>query len=219
MKRLIQSALCVVVLSATASLTSAQTLSDAEVDSAIKAGQAKKFGHLVSDCNATAGMGEGIAASLAGGMQPNGGFSVTVSANAGRIAFLATDSKRLYKSFSAADVPETLRVPTIFVFADPQAPSRSQNTVSIASPVERIVLKSKVNPERVAQPEQFETENVEWSNLLGGKVAGTRGLARFDLNTVKELPPGDFDVVVITQAGERRCKVGAKDRAKLFPAK
>jgi hypothetical protein len=37
--------------------------------------------------------------------------------------------------------------------------------------------------------------------------------------SVKELPAGDFDVVVITQAGERRCKVGAKDRARLFPAK
>src|SRR6266516_4214982 len=104
MKRLIES-LCVVVLTATASLTSAQTLSDADVESAIKAGQTKKFDHLVSDCNATAGMGQGIAASLAGGMQPNGGFSVTVSANAGRIAFMAADAKRLYKSFSATDVP------------------------------------------------------------------------------------------------------------------
>jgi hypothetical protein len=41
MKRLIELALCLVALTATASLTSAQTLADAEVESAIKAGQAK----------------------------------------------------------------------------------------------------------------------------------------------------------------------------------
>jgi hypothetical protein len=208
-----------VLLIAVCPAASAQSISDADVEAAIKAGQAKKFDHLVSDCSATAGFGEGIAAGMAGGMQPNGSFSVTVSANAGRIAYMAADAKRLYKPFNAADVPESIRTPAIFVFADPEKPSRSGNVVSIASPVERIVLKSKVKPDAIAQPEHFETEPVEWSNLLGGKVEGTRGLARFDLNAVKELPSGDFDVVVITQAGERRCKVGAKDRAKLFPVK
>jgi hypothetical protein len=33
---------------------------------------------------------------------------------------------------------------------------------------------------------------------------------------VRELPAGDFDVVLVTQAGERRCKVGSGDRARLF---
>jgi hypothetical protein len=33
---------------------------------------------------------------------------------------------------------------------------------------------------------------------------------------IKELPSGDFDVVLITAAGERRCKVGASDRLKIL---
>jgi hypothetical protein len=198
-------------------ITQTQTISNAEVEAAIRAGQSKKFDHLISDCLANAGSGERVAGGLGGGIQSNASFRVTVSANAGRIAFMAADATRLNKPFSVADVPESMRTPAIFVFADPQKPSQSGNFVSVASPVDRIVLKSKPNSAAVAQPQHFETEPIEWPNPLGGTVAGTRGLARFDLNAVKALPKGDFDVVVITQAGERRCKVGAKDRAKLLP--
>jgi hypothetical protein len=194
-------------------------ITDADIDAAIKAGQSKKFDHLVSDCVAKVGFGEGIGAAMAGGIQPDAAFDVTVSANAGRVAFLAADAKRLYKTFTAADVPDSLKTPSIFVFADPQKPSRSSNTVSVASPIDRIVLKSKAKPDVVIQPEKFDAEPVEWSNLLGGKVEANRGLALFSYSAVKELPAGDFDVVVITQAGERKCKVGTKDRAKLFPTK
>src|SRR5258705_1915820 len=193
-----------------------QTISNAEVEAAIRAGLSRRFDHLISDCLASAGSGERLVGQ-GGGIQSNASFRVTVSANAGRIAFLAADANRLNKPFSVADVPESMRTPGIFVFADPQKPSQSGNFVSVASPVDRIVLKSKPNSAAVAQPQHFETEPVEWPNPLGGKVAGTPGLARFDLNAVKALPKGDFDVVVVTQAGERRCKVGAKDRAKLLP--
>lgn len=216
MKRL---PIAVAMLLVIASSTAAQTLSDADVTTAVQAGQSKKFDHLVANCIAGAGFGAGMAAGLAGGVQPDGAFNVTVSANAGRIAFMAADAKRLYKPFAAADVPEDMRAAAIFVFADPQKPSHVNKTISVASPIERIVLKSKSNAEAVAQPAKFDTEPVEWSNLVGGKVDGTRGLARFDLAAVKELPPGDFDVVLVTQAGERRCKIGASARAKLFPAK
>ena len=195
------------------------SLSDADIDTAIKAGQAKKFAHLVSDCLATVGMGESISASIAGGTQYNAGFDITVSANQGRIASLAAEAKRLYKSFALADVPETLRTPSIFVFADPHKPSRNGSTVVVASPIDQIVLKSKTKPDVVLQPETFDTEPVEWSNLMGGKVEANRGLALFSYAAVKDLPAGDLDVVVVTQAGERKCKIGTKDRAKLFPAK
>ena len=47
-------------------------------------------------------------------------------------------------------------------------------------------------------------------------MSGNRAVAFFDYGTVKELPPGEFDIVVITTSGERRCKVGLKDRQKLF---
>lgn len=47
-------------------------------------------------------------------------------------------------------------------------------------------------------------------------IQGNQAVAVFHLNQVKELPPGDVDIVLVTEAGERRCKIGTKDRAKLI---
>lgn len=212
-----------IVLAAAASLpimAGAQNITDAEIAAAIRAGQAKKFGDLLSTCFATPSFGDLFKeAEPAGGVKADGNYDVTVSTNAGRIAFLAADAKRLYKPFTATEVPDSLRKPAVFVVAEPKPPTQIGAYMSIASPVEKIVLKSKVNPDAVVQPSGFEAQPLEWSNLVGGTVKGTRGLATFNLNAVREMPPGDFDVVVITQAGERRCKVGAKDRARVFSAK
>ena len=154
---------------------------------------------------------------MAGGVQPTGAFDVVVSLAAGRIAFAAADSKRLYKPFAARDVTDQMRdMSKLFVTAIPRAPTRSTKTIDVPSPIERIVLKSKTSAGAVAQPTDMAFEPVEWSNLLGGKVQGNTGWATFALDDVREFPAGDFDVVLVTQAGERRCKVGANDRKKLF---
>ena len=47
-------------------------------------------------------------------------------------------------------------------------------------------------------------------------LQGNSAIATFSADDVKELPAGDFDVVIVTQAGERRCKVSAKDRTKIL---
>jgi hypothetical protein len=206
----------VALLLCTAATSNAQ-VTDGDIENAIKAGQMKKFDHLISSCIATVGFGEGLAGSLAGGIQPTGGFDVTVSASAGRIAFLSAEAKRLYKPFGIADVPESVKTPAIFVAIEPGKPSRSSNGIAVASPIDRVVFKSKSHPEMVVQPESVESEPVEWANLIGGKVTANRAIAKFSFDSVRELPPGDFDVVIITQAGERKCKVGSKDRAKLLP--
>lgn len=194
----------------------AQKISDAEALAAIKAGESKKFGDLVSNCVAGAGFAENMAAGVAGGIQRTGSFDVTLSANAGRIAYLAADAKRLYKPFTLTDIPDELRQPAVIVLVEPMKPTTSQNTVNVPAVIDHVVLKSKAVAEVVIQPTKVDTEPVTWSNLLGGKVDGNRAIAWFDYNAVRELPPGDFDMVVITGAGERRCKVGGKDRIKLF---
>jgi hypothetical protein len=197
-----------------------QRLTDAQIDEAIKAGQSKKFSQHVSDCTAGAGFGADLAANMAGGVQDNGAYNVTISANFGRVAFLAANAKRLYLPFSGASVPEPIRTaPTVFVHAEPQNPSRSDKTISVAAPVERIVIKSKTVETAVLQPVTFETEPVEWSNLLGGKVQGNRGIATFSLAEFLELPPGDIDIVLVTTGGERRCKIGKGDQTKIFGRK
>lgn len=198
---------------------SAQSLSDAQIAEAIKAGESKKFNHLIADCVATAGFGSGLAASLAGGVQRDGAFSVVLSGNAGRIAYMAARAKRLYKPFSFEQVTEDLRTPAVIVTVEPNDPYRTQSSISVAAPIEHVVLKSKAKSADVAQPKLVEKEPVEWSNLLGGKVEANRAVAYFDFDAVRELPAGEFDIVVITTEGERRCKVGIKDRQKLFTSR
>ncbi len=209
--------LTVFAITQTARAQQQALLDDVAVDAAIKAGQSKRFSHLISDCIATPGFGEGLGAAMAGGIQRTGGFNVYVSANAGRIAYLAADAKRLYKPFTIQNVDEALRTPMAFVAVYPQEPDRSGNTYKVAAPIERVVLKSKNDPNAIVQPETFETEPVQWKNLLGGSVDANSATATFPFEAIKRLPPGEFDVVVITPAGERRCKVGQNDRKKVFP--
>jgi hypothetical protein len=206
---------CAVVF---ATASPAQTLTDAQIAEAIKSGETKKYNHLISDCVATAGFGAGMAAAMAGGVNQTGAFNVVLSGNAGRIAFMAARAKRLYKPFAMENVTEDLRAPAVVISVEPQDPYHGAKSIDVAAPIEHVVLKSKANPTVSIQPKNVETEPVEWSNLLGGKVAGNRAVAFFEHNAVQELPPGEFDIVVITTAGERRCKVGVKDRTRLFPA-
>jgi hypothetical protein len=192
-----------------------EPLSDAVILTAIQAGENKKYDQLISGCNAHAGFGENFGASMAGGLQNNGSYSVVVAGNEGAIAVLAARGKRTYKRVTLENLPGDLRTPAIFVTVEPDTPSRTKKEVAMPAPIEHIVLKSKANSEAVAQPMHIDMEPVEFSNLLGAKLQSTRAIARFDIAAVKELPPGDFDVVVVSTAGERRCKVDAKDRAKL----
>jgi hypothetical protein len=195
----------------------AQTLDDAAVSAALQAGVSKKYSGLTSSCSAGVGFGAGLGASMAGGIQPVGSFMVMTSTAPGRIAFLASDAKRLYKSFTLADVtPEMRDASTVFVMIEPEKPARRQDTYEVPSPIEHVVLKSKTDGSRVAQPKDVQLSPREWSNLMGGKIEGNAAVATFALADVRELPAGDIDVVVITQAGERRCKINAKDRARVL---
>lgn len=204
-------------LTSTAVLAAQSRLSDSEVADAIKAGEARKYDHLISDCIATPGFGEDLGAGMAGGIQRTGSYDVVLSGPAGRIAALAADGKRLYKPFTLAMASDELRAPGIIVVVEPKTPARSGNVYRVPATIDHVVLKSKSKAETVVQPAGIDVSPVEWSNLLGGKVEGSRAIARFETSAVRELPPGDFDIVVITPQGERRCKVGTKDRERLFP--
>jgi hypothetical protein len=205
------------VLSITSTPLLAQQLDDAAVSAALQAGASKKYYEMVSTCIASPGFGAGLGASMAGGVQPIGDFDVVTTAAAGRIAFLAAEGKRLYKPFTATDVTAELRnEDTAFVIVNPKTPRMNQKTYEVPSLIERVVLKSKTDPNRVAQPTNVDLVPQEWSNLMGGKIEGNSAVATFAVSDVKELPPGDVDVVIITRDGERRCKINTKDRTKLF---
>lgn len=195
---------------------SVPSLTDGDVQKAIKAGQDRKFGDLVSDCTATAGFGQNMAAGMAGGIQPVGKFQVVVTGKAGLIATKAADAKRLYKTFGLADVTPEMRAPAVVVIVTPHNPTRSSNTYDVASPIDAVVLKSKVRADAVLHPANLELEPVEWKNLMGGTITANKAVAEFSRDAFRDMPAGEFDVVVVTQAGERRCKVGVSDRKKVI---
>lgn len=209
MKTLVAAVLCAALTVTT------QTLEDAAVEAAVKAGQSNKYKELISNCSAGPGFGAGMTAAMAGGVQPTGYFNVIVSRAAGRIAYLAADAKRLYKPFAVADVSQELRSDsTVFVTVVPDKPKRNNNTIDVASPIDHVVLRGP--NAMVVQPTNTSLTPMEWSNLMGGKVEANSAVATFEAAAVSNLPAGDIDVVVITAAGERRCKVGRGDRARLF---
>lgn len=165
---------------------------------------------LFSRCNATALAVDRFFLG-AGGHPELEHFHVSVSKTAGEIARLFADARRLYKTITPADVPDQLQTDAVYVFADPHQPTSG----SPPAPIEHIVLKSKDSGGAV-QPAAFKATPVEWGTAAGGSKPPNRATARFDIGPVRELPAGDFDVVLITTSGERRCKVGARDRQRLF---
>jgi hypothetical protein len=201
----------------TASAVSGQPITNGEIEAAIKAGLANKYDHLVSECAASTGASGGFAAAFGKGIESLTPFDVTVAANAGQIALLAAEAKRLYKAFTIADVPDELKhTAAVYVVAAPRRPGALFGRVAAAAPIERIVLKSRTQADRVVEPASFENTLVTFNGPHGGTVESTRGLATFPIAAVMELPRGAFDVVIVTHDAERHCKVGEKDRKKLI---
>jgi hypothetical protein len=130
------------------------------------------------------------------------------------VAFLAAEAKTKYLPYTKADVPEDLLKPAVHVWIEPNEPIKFQKNLLWASPIKHVVLKSKEKGDAVVQPDKLETEPVEWTNIAG-KFTGNRATVIFPMDAVKALPQGDFDIVLITEAGERRCKVRQGDRKRL----
>jgi hypothetical protein len=205
------------VLSAGGGAAFAQ-LNEAQVIQAIQAGESGKFQSLLSTCLATPSFGQIMTSgsSGTGGIRRDGDYTVATSSSEGRIATLASTAKKMSKPLTPAHVGKELRSNDVFVAVDSVAPSESSSTISVSAVIKPVVLKSKTRPDLVVQPIKVDSEVVSWSNLFGAKVDANRVLARFGGNDVRELPPGDVDVVVVTKEGERRCKIGSKDRQRLF---
>lgn len=191
-----------------------QPLSNEEIALAIKAGEDRRYDHMLSSCNAGPGFSEGL---FATGVTPGGYYSVFVSGAAGHIARLAADAKRLYKPFTLASVGPEMTEPVVYLSAVPHSPERSGNKILVASPIESVVLKQKDGAMAI-QPRSLQLEPVEWKNLMGATFNGTAASATFALEEFKAIPAGDIDIVLVTAAGERRCKIGKNDRGMLESA-
>jgi hypothetical protein len=187
----------------------AQGLQRAEIESAIAAGIAGK--RLNSTCVATSGF-------LDLGPE-NGGFAVIVEGPVGRIMRLAAEAKKKYQPFTIDNVDDEVLAANLFVVASPNGPSFTGGSWHRTAPADHLVLKRKGakgdDPADVLQPANLETFPESWTNAMGGKWDGQGVTATFDLAAFKAMPGDEIDIVVITSAGERRCKIGKKDRAAL----
>jgi hypothetical protein len=137
-------------------------------------------------------------------------YHVTVAKTAGQIALFLAEARRLYRN-GEAELTDRMKTDAVFVNAEPHQPSSG----SAPAAIEHIVLLSK-NSGAAVQPLELQITPVEWGIAVGARARPNRASARFELRQVRELPAGEFDVVLVTQYGERRCKVGAKDRERLF---
>ncbi len=189
--------------------------SNDEILQAIAAGKNKKQAALMASCDAKPGLGEAMAGGMGGGLRPTGRYNVAVAGPLGHVASLAFEASRLYKSFGLADVTDDMRSPTIYVTAAPDDPRRAGNSYSVASPIQSIVLTSKDNG-GAALSTDLRLEPVVWKNLLGASFSGTSATATFSREEVDALPAGELNIVLVTAAGERRCKIGASERAKVL---
>lgn len=203
---------------ALAAPANAQSLSLEEIDEAILAGQNGKQAQLLVTCQAVISFREIFRRERAG-LDLTGSYEINLSRTTGRIALLAAAAKRLYKPFTVAQVPEDLKVSDAVMTAEPSAPELSSTTpgsISVAAPIELLVIKAWPNRKLVVKPTAFTTEPVEWPNVAGQTVRANRARARFRLGEIVEMPPGDLEVAAVTPAGERTCIVPGRDRRRVF---
>lgn len=219
----------------------AQDLDDVAVEKAIKAGQDNKFRQWSAECKASASLSEkrkdGATSWTGGSVHFTGAFQVTISTNSGRVALLSAEAKRQQKPLRVADVPERFRLEGLHLLVDPIKPGRDWGRgVEVPASIDRVVLRSRTEPIAVVQPAAFDTEDTTWAfdrvlvarygpdgkqeiNVFRKSLA----IAVFPVAAVKSLPPGDFDIVVITEpmrevrseAGERTCTIRASDRLRV----
>jgi hypothetical protein len=195
-----------------------QSLTPEEIDKAIQAGQRGTHRQLNATCQAVIGFGEAFKGEKAG-LDFSGSYEINLSQTTGQIALLSAAARLFYKPFIAAQVPEDFKTLAVFMTAEPSGPYESSTTrgsISVAAPIELMVIKAWPNRKLFVKPIEFETEPVEWPNIAGRTLRGNRARAKFQIGQMMELTAGDLEVVVVTQAGERSCILPARDRRRVF---
>jgi hypothetical protein len=187
-----------VVVSTTLSLTlNAQRPTDAEVEAVIKCGRGE------AKCDTPI-------------LYPGSygtrfrGFEVEVLPPLGRVYLATREAKAKYLKFTREDVTEEMLAPVIEVRARNTERDMTKNTN-----VQHIVVLPRRRKEGAVQPTKMEDWNFEAKNLMGASFTRVGKAAYFN---VSELPPGELDVVVLSDGyweGEERAAIDKQNRARL----
>jgi len=215
----------------------AQDLDEAAIARALKAGTEGKSDSWTAECRAESSRADKHAAT--GPIRRTGSYDVVVSTTLGAIAIVAQQAKEAGKTLSVSDVPSWISTTAVHVFVEPRKPpydwsSRSLPIVEVPSSIELIVINSKAHPASVPpEAKDFATADASFSESkwlvsqlpqqpgADGRPTpkvykNSRARATFSLESIKALPAGDLDVVIVTKDAERRCSIRASDRTRLF---
>jgi hypothetical protein len=136
------------------------------------------------------------------------GLRVEVVPPLGRVYLAAQEAKEKYLKFTREDVTEEMLAPVVEVRA-----WNVDSDLSNTTKVKHIVVLPRRRKEGAVQPTRIEDWNYEAKNLIGASFTRVGKAAYFN---VSELPPGELDVVVVTDTwGEIRGPVDRQNRAKL----
>lgn len=174
----------------------------------------------ISDADIEAAIREGLnARTLAGafvGSDATGQYRVSLQGPRNRVANAARAAAQAYKPFTRADVAahDAADLLRVVVLPGPPRVSRYASGLRVTPAPTHIVLQSKGarTPATAVHPQSLEFFPQTWKNAVGGEIEGKGATAHFAPAAV---PPGPFDVVVVSSAGERRYAVAGKDRAKI----
>ena len=134
-------------------------------------------------------------------------FSVQITTPLDRVFSAAREAQKRQLEFSRADVTLEMLDPTITVYAWDADPS-----IESVRNIKHVVLSPEGTTE-VIQPAKFESVSFDRQKLDG---LSFRHIAQKATFYVWDLPPGDFDVVLITEDGsDRRIRVRGKYRQNL----
>jgi hypothetical protein len=145
-------------------------------------------------------------------------YSLILQGPVGRTMDLAREAHESYKPLTAAMIDPHVRTPEItlaivrhtgrdipavkhVVIMPPGATSRDQ----AIQPLPRRRLTLRDGPVRDAIPRT-------WRPSFGSETALFPQFERFAINA---LPPGEFQIMLVTESGDRRYTVRSKDRARL----
>ncbi len=135
-----------------------------------------------------------------------GNYLVILSGPMGRISGIAHQRAKAYKPFAVADVPADAAAPELTVGAYPATPSFENGEVIQAPLAEEVLLQPHgvTDAAVTRRPLRQEKEPKTWSNAMGAQYRGVEIHASFPLSVLHELPPGDIDVVILTDGDELR---------------
>jgi hypothetical protein len=191
MKRL--AILILMCLTATAA-SSADTIPDTDIEAAIRQGLASKRAEVV----------------VTHAWQ----FTLVLEGPLIRIQREAADAAKSDKPFTRADVTDAMLAPTVLITAVPDRPTYGKHGWAVTPPATTIVLQPKGTRASAISihPTGSELFPMEWGNATGATFHGQAVAASFNL---RDLPVGDFEIIVVTEGEERRATVKGKNRAQI----